>query len=284
MSADSEIYKSAERRLRGVRTEKELHAVYGEKCALLMDDVGESRNFQVFPGVRVLRQFLDPVEQEQLTTHILNECIDAPHDNSLDLEISSLFAEYTYICENEPKKIHSAGLRKLRWSCIGSHYDWTKRQYGGGGPTLASDDSLLAPCSPFPVDHPLQVVYRKAVGISRSEPENAQSALINFYHSHREGDRLGGHRDDVEKSEGALVLLSLGLPGIFIVVGPRSDSENIAWVILLRSGDAVVLEGEGRKAMHGVPGILSSELPPPDGTVSDFLKRTRISCSIRRVV
>jgi alkylated DNA repair protein alkB homolog 1 len=168
-----------------------------------------------------------------------------------------MWEEYQDICTNSPSELHTARLRRLRWSCMGYHYDWTNRSY--------SPDKR----SVFPDSNPIQNEYRKIAG------KSAESVIVNFYHSHRAGDRLGGHRDDCEESLSPLLLLSLGLPGILLL----GDDCGV----LLRSGDAVVFKDDGRFALHGVPCVFSGSSKAPDGSVDDLLLRTRISLSIRCV-
>jgi alkylated DNA repair dioxygenase AlkB len=112
---------------------------------------------------------------------------------------------------------------------------------------------------------------------------DAQSAIINLYHSHRVSDRLGGHRDDVEVTDRTpLVSLSIGRPGFFLI-------ENEA--IVLHSGDVLVMADEARQSLHGVPGIVGGDRKK-DSTgdqqtereaITRFLSDTRISLSIRQV-
>jgi alkylated DNA repair dioxygenase AlkB len=104
----------------------------------------------------------------------------------------------------------------------------------------------------------------------------AESAIINFYHSHRMSDRLGGHRDDVEANDSTpLVSISLGLGGIFLI-----EDEAIH----LQSGDVLVMTNEARQSLHGVPVVFSGDSKRESSdAIKNFLEKTRISISIRQV-
>ena len=83
-----------------------------------------------------------------------------------------------------------------------------------------------APCSDVPfTGHSLLVnVVAIVLGGIAAEGWEPDVALINYY---REGDTLGGHKDDVEQDQTApIVALSLGCDAIFLLGG-----ESIALAI-----------------------------------------------------
>eukprot|EP00922_Rhytidocystis_sp_ex-Travisia-forbesii_P038262 GHVS01056990.1.p1 GENE.GHVS01056990.1~~GHVS01056990.1.p1 ORF type:complete len:183 (+),score=30.98 GHVS01056990.1:145-693(+) len=121
---------------------------------------------------------------------------------------------------------------------------WTSRTYSKEGGPLPS--SLTALCS--------EVL--KALHLP---PIHPQAAIVNVY---RTGDRLRGHKDDVEEARDApLVSVSLGVPCIFLVGGESREDKPISMV--LRSGDVIVLAGKARQYFHGVPKLLYFTSPPP---------------------
>ena len=70
---------------------------------------------------------------------------------------------------------------------------------------------------------------------------------------------MGGHLDDAEHClDAPIVSLSLGLSGLFLIGGRSKAAEPS--VVLLRSGDLVVMSGASRLCYHGVPALLSPEL------------------------
>jgi alkylated DNA repair protein alkB family protein 1 len=77
--------------------------------------------------------------------------------------------------------------------------------------------------------------------------------LINFYAT---GDALGGHVDDAEAAAASpLVAFSLGCAAVFLLGGAGRDQPPTP--LLLRGGDAVLLGGAARAAMHGLPRVLT---------------------------
>jgi alkylated DNA repair protein alkB family protein 1 len=84
-----------------------------------------------------------------------------------------------------------------------------------------------------------------------------QAGIINVYQLK---DALTAHVDRAEQNmEAPLVSLSFGHACVFLIGGVTRDIRPTA--ILLRSGDAVVLSGESRRAFHGVPRIIEDSLP-----------------------
>lgn len=112
------------------------------------------------------------------------------------------------------------------------------------------------------------------------------TALVNFY---REGDTLGGHKDDAELHDTCpIVSLSLGCDGVFLMGGQTKDVKPAA--VWLHSGDAVVMSGPARQCYHGVPrvmpGQLASELDtadmPGEDAILEHMQRLRVNISIRQ--
>jgi DNA alkylation damage repair protein AlkB len=225
------------------------------------------------PNVYLIPSFFPETKLLDLTHEILNRLIDnPPHANNFndDSNPHSMWKELLHGKSETPR------LKKLRWSCVGYHYNWGERTYD---PDLKSD---------FPASfRELYVSVLDLVNYVVSEENklsgDAQSAIINLYHSHRVSDRLGGHRDDVEVTDRTpLVSLSIGRPGFFLI-------ENEA--IVLHSGDVLVMADEARQSLHGVPGIVGGDRKK-DSTgdqqtereaITRFLSDTRISLSIRQV-
>ncbi|KAF4678898.1 Nucleic acid dioxygenase alkbh1 [Perkinsus olseni] len=216
---------------------------------------------------------------------MLHRCVSDPHSTNLDPittpeERSDMFEEYQQMCRENRSELNTCLLRKLRWSSLGVHYDWTRRTYRG---TSTSDMPRWA-CEIY------NNALKAADEICGSRLANGgyqpQAALVNFFHSHRSSDRLGGHKDDVEaRDHSPLVILALGLTCTFLLGGDSKVGITPA-PILFNSGDVLVLSREARQWFHGVPTILKGSVERPrhaDGSVEDFLKRTRLSVSIREV-
>jgi alkylated DNA repair dioxygenase AlkB len=255
-----------EKELRHVKTKEEFKTAV-EK---IQNEINPDFTDSVLPeGVKLFKSYIK--DTESLVQHILTECIDFPHSNSLctNSNHERLFEEYLYLSSQPSERLHESKLRRLRWSCIGVHYDWTNRSYDFYKKSEFSQEIL---------EIYKKVLLESGIDSSRHHEGSKFSCLINFYHSHRFSDRLGCHRDDVEVNPSPLVLISLGVTGIFIA------GKNSA--ILLEDGDILVMYGkDGRQIIHGVPSILSNEkfLDSKKSLVSDFMTKTRISLSIRQL-
>lgn len=220
-------------------------------------------------SVYLIRSYLSEEEITQLSSEILTDLIDSPpHANNLNEKNqraeSGMWEEYLN------SDIARKRLKKLRWSCVGYHYNWGARTYD-------KSNKSYFPSSFSDIYNRTLRIIRDVSTTSDLLEGNPQSAIINFYHAHRVSDRLGGHRDDVESTDQTpLVSISLGLPGLFLI-----DSE----AILLNSGDAVVMIGEARQSLHAVPCILGNARREHQQATqfSRFLCNTRISISIRQV-
>lgn len=107
----------------------------------------------------------------------------------------------------------------------------------------------------------------------RGEPE---ACLINFYDA---AARMGLHQDRDETDMSApVVSLSLGDTARFRVGGTRRGGKTQSFK--LRSGDAVVLQGDARLAYHGVDKILSGSTTLLDAFIPPV---RRINLTLRRV-
>lgn len=130
--------------------------------------------------------------------------------------------------------------RKLRWMTLGGQYNWTEKKY----PTQS------APSFPEDIADFVHHIFPDM------KPE---AAIVNVY---TPGDTLSVHRDVSEVSDNALVSISFGCDGIFIVGLDSEEGEEPKWVVLrLHSGDAVVMSGTARFAWHGVPQVIRNSCP-----------------------
>jgi alkylated DNA repair protein (DNA oxidative demethylase) len=103
-------------------------------------------------------------------------------------------------------------------------------------------------------------------------PQPPQACLVNFY---SDKAKMGLHQDRDESDFSApVVSVSLGDDCLFRVGGTKRNDATQSF--RLRSGDVVVLGGEGRLAFHGVDRIYPS--------TSTLLKNGgRINLTLRRV-
>ena len=131
---------------------------------------------------------------------------------------------------------------KLRWANLGHQYNWTNRCY-------------------YPADHQnhqeeLPPVLDKAaidlVKLLDMGGYKPQSVIVNFYNRK---SAMGGHLDDGEPDqEHPILSFSIGLEGVFLI-GGRTRSEGPVREIGVRGGDVVIMSGESRRRVHGVPRI-----------------------------
>jgi alkylated DNA repair protein (DNA oxidative demethylase) len=119
-----------------------------------------------------------------------------------------------------------------------------------------------------PIPDALLDLWREVAGY----PHPPEACLVNFY---ADTARMGMHQDRDEADFAApVVSISLGDDCLFRVGGPRRTDKTVS--LRLRSGDVVVLGGEGRLAFHGVDRIYPA--------TSTLLKNGgRINLTLRRV-
>lgn len=134
---------------------------------------------------------------------------------------------------------------KLRWANLGYQYNWTNRSY-------------------YPSDHPnhqeklpeiLENSAEKLVKLLNMQPYKPQSVIVNFYNKK---SAMGGHLDDAEPDqEHPILSYSIGLEAVFLI-GGRTRNEGPVREISVRGGDVVIMSGESRKRVHGVPRIIET--------------------------
>lgn len=151
-----------------------------------------------------------------------------------------------------PHFAHGSISKKVRWVTLGQVYDWTDKVY----------TSRSTGVPPF-----LAQLVHELAGIA---PE---AGIVNFYSP---GDSLSGHVDLSEACNAPLVSISMGLDAIFLVAKSK-DEDPLA--LHLRSGDVVVMEGDARFAVHGVPRVFGTW---PEELCDAFHSR-RININMRQV-
>jgi len=171
---------------------------------------------------------------------------------------------------HKPITISQMLRRKLRWMTLGGQYDWTNKVYPEEAP------------QPFPSD--IATLFKGL--FPRVE---AQAAIVNLY---TPGDTLSVHRDVSEECDRGLISVSIGCEGIFIV---GNDDGSRSVTIRLRSGDAILMDGESRYAWHAVPRILPHTCPgwlaswpdlPPAHKFQDWtgwMESKRVNVNVRQM-
>ena len=119
-----------------------------------------------------------------------------------------------------------------------------------------------------PIPERLVKLWRKVA----QYPAEPEACLVNFYEA---GARMRLHQDRDEQDLAAPVLsVSLGDDCLFRVGERTREGRTVSF--RLRSGDLVVLGGEGRLAFHGVDRIYP-------GTSSLLKSGGRVNLTLRRV-
>jgi alkylated DNA repair protein (DNA oxidative demethylase) len=132
----------------------------------------------------------------------------------------------------------------LGWVSDRRGYRYTPHDPVSGQPWPLMPDSLAA-------------MATTAAGIAGFPGFTPDACLINRY---APGARMGLHqdRDEADFSQ-PVVTLSLGLPGIFQVTGPRRAGPGID--IRLENGDVLVMGGPARLFHHGIRPIRNPGQP-----------------------
>jgi len=170
---------------------------------------------------------------------------------------------------SDTKGVTSLTLYDLTWSTLGRHYDWTNRSY----PPPPVDETLSTTWySPLPLD--IKLLVDRIVNVIRQDtlsiydvqslPFIPQTVIVNYYSATTvSGSKfpMGAHRDDLEKSlQSPVVSISLGCACIFLIEKANDlgfESKLPPTALILRSGDALIMSGKSRLALHGVPIIFS---------------------------
>lgn len=191
-----------------------------------------------------MRPLLDLGEAEERLqgVRILRGLLDADRQLALLAEIRQALEEAPLVRYGTPwgKKMSVAMSNAGQWGWVsGSEgYGYVRDHPETGRPWPAIPEGALR-------------AWREAVA-GASAP---QCCLINHY---GRGARMGLHQDADEKDFAApVVSISLGDPARFRVGGLRRSDPTRS--TLLKSGDVAVLEGESRKAYHGIDGIRFGE-------------------------
>ncbi|KAH8923712.1 hypothetical protein BT69DRAFT_1349956 [Atractiella rhizophila] len=153
----------------------------------------------------------------------------------------------------KPMNVEEARM-KIRWSLLGHAYDWNTKSYPPNEEPL-----------PFPAE--MKDLSRRIVdALIPSSSYSPDTGIVNYYgltHS------LTAHVDQSEPSGTSHPLLSISLGHACIFLFGKETRDVMPLPILLRSGDVVIMHGEGRRAFHGVPRIIADTPPSWINDVED---------------
>ena len=192
-------------------------------------------------GFRLIPAALDAAAQDDLTQAVLTALDQAP-----------LYRPITPW--GKPMSVEQSSFGPLGWTSDAKGYRYAPRHPITGQAWPAMPPALLD-------------LWARFAGASVAP----DSSLINLY---RDTARMGLHQDLDEADQTAPVLASsLGDTAVFRLGGPRRGDPTQS--LRLRSGDICVLDGEARRAFHGVDRILagSSRLIPGGGRINLTLRR-----------
>lgn len=218
-------------------------------------------SFNAYPGVHVLCDSVGRRQQVELTYHSLRNSLSPPNTTNLHAHWdSSRLSELDAIWDTDGSLLdltsttaddastsvsahlqlpRSCVLSRVRWATLGYQYNWTDRSY---------DRDRHVPFSPQLATAVSQLASATSSAFSMCAVE---AGIINFY---PEGQVMGGHCDDGEEAlDSPVVSVSLGPPCVFLLGGLDKSAEPLP--LVLRSGDVLVLGGQSRLRVHGVPRV-----------------------------
>ncbi|VDN02654.1 unnamed protein product [Thelazia callipaeda] len=157
--------------------------------------------------------------------------------------------------------------KRLRWTTLGLHYNWTTKIYPPEGVPLPAE--LVS----------LSDIFSQALGLG---PMFADAAIINFY------SRKATLAPHVDKSERELaqpiISLSFGQTAVFLAGGLDLNCPIDAFYI--HSGDVLIMYGSQRLIYHAVPRILQNTLfeeYEQFKEVVNYANGNRVNITIRQV-
>jgi DNA alkylation damage repair protein AlkB len=197
---------------------------------------------EIYPGTVHLRRLLS-LEEQKL---ILDRC----------QEVGSQPAGfYTPV-------VRGGASMRIQMTCLGMHWNAKTYEYE---PTRSDYDGLSVQKIP---DDFIRLARRAAAEAGMAiEPD---ICILNLY---TEAGRLGLHQDKDERPETIqagipVVSISLGDSAKFLIGGTRR--KDPVRVMIVQSGDAVVMGGPSRLRFHGVSGILPGSAPSELGIRGRF--------------
>jgi len=210
------------------------------------------------PGIMLLHRVFRPDAHLYWLDRCLRAYPEAPNVTNLDAHSDQRLTEIW----------RGSELNRLRWTTLGYHYDWERKEY--------REEAR----SPFPTDlDRLSRTVAAAVGYDRFTPE---TAIVNYYPPKQ---TLSGHVDRSERDlDQPLLSFSFGQTAIYLSGGPSLDEEPTP--MFLRSGDVLILYGDQRLVYHAVPNVFV-ERTFSDNTfhpiVLNYANTNRVNITVRQV-
>lgn len=217
------------------------------------------------PGFYILPGAISPIHQLSLFRACLRYYIEPPQcqrsavkGGSGDGGVSLWQSSVNQGVET-PSPLHT-----LAWATLGVHFDWKARCY----PTRGREGGVGTQAFPPILGGVLQSLAESIEGrVGAAHPTKGRdlispfhphSAIVSLYHPSRSKERLpiAGHKDDApgEDLTTPVVSISLGATAVFLLGGETKECAPTP--LLLRSGDVMVLSGQSRACVHGVPRVL----------------------------
>nr|XP_033332384.1 nucleic acid dioxygenase ALKBH1 isoform X2 [Megalopta genalis] len=236
--------------------------------------------FSNIPGLIFIKNPFTPNGHRYWIIKCLKDYTKKPYKLNLDAHDDLGDNENWWdMCYSSSKSMHL--IQKLRWATLGYHHNWITKLYSETSKTempreLSLLTSFLAKTLNF-VDF------------------KAEAAIIHYY---RMNSTLAGHIDHSEVDMNApLFSISFGQTAVFLMGGLTQDDP--ADSILVRSGDIMIMSGESRYRLHGIPKILpATSIPWDQEEVNDncqripndwnkakaYISEARINMNIRQVL
>jgi DNA alkylation damage repair protein AlkB len=214
------------------------------------------------PGFYILPGALSPTYQLSLFRACLRYYMESPQRSvkgTFGEEGVSLWQSSVRQGIEVPSPLHT-----LAWATLGVHFDWKARCYptrgsgSGGGPPFPPVLGGILQELAESIEGRVEGAAHAPSERSPLHPFSPHSAIVSLYHPSRSKERLpiAGHRDDApgEDLSTPVVSISLGATAVFLLGGKTKECSPTP--LLLRSGDVMVLSGQSRACVHGVPRVL----------------------------
>jgi len=278
----------------------------GSSSLLSFAAIGGVYTLPGYPGFYFLPKALTNPQQRALSLACLRHYIEPPlsQRNVIASPPGGLWLDSL-------RKNHSGGkvlLHELAWATLGAHYDWKARSYLPSDPSLLANSTATFPPILSGLCRAVAAHVHDALQLSPFVPCHAHApwglpmmpftphtGIVSFYHPSRSKERLpiAGHKDDADGEDlsAPVVSLSLGATAVFLLGSTSKDVSPTP--LLLRGGDVMILSGESRVCVHGVPRVISPLIPPilpPDhdsceeAGLTRLLSCSRINVTVRQLV
>lgn len=207
-------------------------------------------NFSWPKGLMLIKNYLSPIRQIDITLNAMNNWINKPQRTNLFIYEDQNLKQNSTAPKNfkaiQAKIVDDENRfffqRAIRWVNVGKQYDWPNRCY-------------MSPITELP--ELLQELSNEGVKQFGIEDYNPEAVIVNFYDI---SDNMGGHLDDGEPDQiHPIISYSIGNSCVFLIGGQTKEIKPHA--IKLDGGDILIMSREARLSYHGVPRVIENTFP-----------------------